>query len=71
MLDSMVRPEDIEGIEFYRGGNEVPIEYATRSSCGLVLIWTRTDVQNGRPFSWKRLFIAAGLVAGIIAFSQR
>jgi hypothetical protein len=71
LLDSMARPEDIEGIEFYRGGNEIPIEYATRSSCGLVLIWTRRDVENGRPFTWKRLFIALGLVAGIVAFSRR
>jgi hypothetical protein len=71
LLDAMARPEDIEGIEFYRGGNEIPVEYATRSNCGLVLIWTRQDVQNGRPFTWKRLLIALGLAVGIVAFSRQ
>ena len=71
LLDSMARPEDIEGIEFYRSGTEVPIEYANRAECGLVLIWSRQDAANGRPFTWKRFFIAVGLAAGILAFSRR
>ena len=40
--DIDVRPEMVEAIEVYAGG-QVPIEYAARNSdCGLVMIWTRT-----------------------------
>lgn len=40
-IDSQLRPEDVEGIEVYSGG-QVPIEYGARhSECGVVLIWTR------------------------------
>ena len=33
---------DLEGIEVYRGGAEVPLQYQIRGSdCGVVLFWTR------------------------------
>lgn len=45
-IDSDVRPEDIEVIEVYSGG-QVPIEFAGRhSTCGLVLIWTRNFAER-------------------------
>ncbi len=45
--DIDVRPEMVEAIEVYAGG-QVPIEYAARNSdCGLVMIWTRNFA--GRP----------------------
>jgi hypothetical protein len=34
-----IRPEEMEGVEFYAGGASMPIEY--RFGCGLVVIWTR------------------------------
>lgn len=40
-LDMLARPEDIAGIAVYRGASEVPVEYSTGSSCGLIQIWTR------------------------------
>jgi hypothetical protein len=40
-VDIDVRPEMIEAIEIYSGG-QVPIELAQRhAECGVVLIWTR------------------------------
>src|SRR6185369_11770038 len=51
-LDSMIPTDQIEGIEIYRGSTEIPIEYQTRAGCGLVMIWTRHDVPNGKPFGW-------------------
>jgi hypothetical protein len=37
-----VKPEDIAGIEYYAGGASMPQRYnSTRSTCGLVVIWTR------------------------------
>ena len=36
------RPDEIAGIEYYAGGASMPAEYnATRTTCGLVVIWTR------------------------------
>jgi outer membrane receptor protein involved in Fe transport len=38
-----VHPEEVEGVELYRGLGQIPAEYLSRSSgCGLVLIWTRS-----------------------------
>ncbi len=35
-------PETIAGVEFYAGGATMPAKYnGTRSTCGLILIWTR------------------------------
>lgn len=40
-IDTQLRPEDVEGIEVYSGG-QVPIELGARhSECGVVMIWTR------------------------------
>ena len=69
-LDSIIPSDQIEGIEFYRGGVEMPVEYASRAGCGLVMIWTRRDVPNGRPFGWKRALITAGLVGGLILLTR-
>ena len=70
MLDSMIQPDQIERIEFYRSGVEIPIEYQRKAGCGLVMIWSRRDVPNGRPFTWKRMLFTAGLVGGIILISR-
>lgn len=40
-IDDLVQPLDLEGIEVYRTGAEVPGEYSFGSGCGAVLIWTR------------------------------
>jgi hypothetical protein len=40
-IDDLVQPMDVEGIEVYRSGAEVPGEYGIGSGCGAVLIWTR------------------------------
>jgi hypothetical protein len=65
-LDSMIQPQDVEGIEIYRGINQVPPEYAFRARCGLVLIWTRPDLPGAKPFSWKRILIGAGVTGALI-----
>lgn len=42
-IDRLVRAQDVEAVEVYGGPSEVPIQYRSqRSSCGAVLIWTRT-----------------------------
>lgn len=39
---SSLAPTDILAIEVYKGGATMPLEYnATRSTCGLMVIWTK------------------------------
>ena len=69
-LDSLIRPEDVEGIEIYKGFTQIPPQYITRAACGLVLVWTRMDAPGAKPFSWKRLFIAAGVGATLLGVGR-
>lgn len=51
-MDSLVKPQDIAGIEVYRGPSEIPGRWmGQRSACGLVVIWTRrgNDDVPARP----------------------
>jgi carboxypeptidase family protein/TonB-dependent receptor-like protein len=46
-LDNMVKPQDIAGIEVYRGPSETPARWmGQRSACGLIVIWTRRGEPN-------------------------
>jgi hypothetical protein len=67
-LDGLLEISMLEGVEIYRGPTEVPPEYHRYTRCGVALFWTRRDVPNGRPFSWKRLAIGVGLAAGMLLF---
>jgi hypothetical protein len=40
-IDMLARPEDITGIAVYRGPSEVPVQYSSGSTCGVIQIWTR------------------------------
>jgi len=43
-LDDLVQPEDIQAVEVYRRGSEVPVRFggtSTSTQCGVVVIWTR------------------------------
>lgn len=47
ILDDIVRPEEIEGVEIYRGLSSVPAAFANEEArCGVVAIWTRRGVQS-------------------------
>lgn len=58
-LDVFVKPEDVEGIEIYRGPTQVPQEYVHMTNCALALIWTRP--RQGKPFTWGRFLAASGI----------
>lgn len=63
-LDEMFRPDDIEGIEIYRGP-QTPAAFL-RNQCGSILIWTRPGGgPEGRFPFWKMAI--AGAVFAIIA----
>lgn len=41
-IDDYVQPNDVEGIEVYRGESDTPAEFVTRwVGCGTIVIWTR------------------------------
>ena len=41
-IDTMVLPQDVAGIEYYRSGSRIPPKFSLlNGSCGLVLIWTK------------------------------
>ena len=47
-IDDLVQPNDVEGIEIYRGVSTVPAEFSGKSlsddsRCGVVAIWTRVS----------------------------
>lgn len=46
-LDDLVKPQDIAGVEVYRGASEVPGRFlGNRNNCGLVVIWTKRGEPN-------------------------
>lgn len=66
VIDDLVATTQVEAVEVYHGSN-VPVRYAGRSGCGVVMVWTRDPVTTeGRPLTWRRALVAAGL--GLLAF---
>jgi hypothetical protein len=39
-IDSWVRPEELDGMEVYRGGH-APAEFSSLDGCGSIVLWTR------------------------------
>jgi hypothetical protein len=47
-IDDYVHPNEVEGIEIYRGESDTPAEFITRwVGCGTVVIWTRRGEMRG------------------------
>jgi hypothetical protein len=48
-IDNYIQPQDVAGIEIYRGPSEIPGRWmGQRSACGLIVIWTKHGERN-RP----------------------
>jgi hypothetical protein len=67
VIDELVRPDNIEGVEIYRSAYEAPPRYSSRmNTCGIVLIWTRLDKPSGLPL-WQGLLAAfSGIGAALL-----
>jgi hypothetical protein len=65
-IDEFVRPGDVEGVEVYVGLAQLPGEYHDENHCGVLLVWTRRTAEDGRPFTWRRALIGAGLFGGVL-----
>lgn len=69
-IEDVLSVDALEGIEVF-GPGSTPPQYS-RSNCGTILAWSREPgVDAGsRPFSWRRLGVAAGFVALVVLFSH-
>jgi hypothetical protein len=63
-VDDFITVLDIEGVEVYRGSAGSPGHYHDPAGCGLVLVWTRTELHEpGSGLPWRRiLMVAAGML---------
>ena len=66
---SMIRGNELEGVEIYRGFGQIPAEYYRPGMCGLVMVWRRPDAPGLGPLTWRRVAVAGAvlLVAGATA----
>ncbi|HST58102.1 MAG TPA: carboxypeptidase-like regulatory domain-containing protein [Longimicrobium sp.] len=50
-IDDFVHPQEVEGIEIYRGESDTPAEFITRwVGCGTIVIWTRRgEMREKKP----------------------
>ena len=49
MLDTIVYPHEVAGIEVYRRASELPAEFSgSRSGCGVIVIWTKRAPRAAR-----------------------
>lgn len=58
MVNDVVSPMDLEGIEIYRSAVEVPAEFMNRTGCGAIVMWTR-EGETGTLSFWKALLLGA------------
>lgn len=47
-LDLIVRPQDLQGMEVYRGGVTMPPEFFVRGACGAVVVWSKRPLPRRR-----------------------
>lgn len=74
-LDGFVIPNEVEGVEVYKGPATVPAQFARDAGCGVVALWTRSGptVEPGAEVAaseslWKKLAIAAAVQTLVVAF---
>lgn len=69
-LNMIMQPDMLEGVELYNNAAFLPHRYANRGHCAVALFWTRRDIPGAKPFTWKRLFVAGGILSGILLLFQ-
>lgn len=68
-VDEILAVHDVEAMEVYRGAASIPAQYS-RGGCAAIVIWTREPGGGDRPFSWRRLGVAAGFVLGALFLTR-
>ncbi|UCC73868.1 MAG: carboxypeptidase-like regulatory domain-containing protein [Gemmatimonadota bacterium] len=69
-IDDFVDPNDVEGIEVYKGAATVPGEFGgADATCGVIAVWTRRAVGEGKKWDIaKILAIPALFIISFILF---
>ncbi|MDR0786585.1 MAG: carboxypeptidase-like regulatory domain-containing protein [Gemmatimonadota bacterium] len=67
---TMLGPDEIEGIEVYRGVTQIPPQYYRYGMCGLAMVWSRHDPPGMRPLTWRRA-VAAGTIVLLLGLMMR
>jgi hypothetical protein len=67
-IDSVVRPDEIEGMEVYHDRVHIPLQFQSRATECAILIWRRPYAEGGRPLSFWRLAGAAVGFAALVLF---
>jgi hypothetical protein len=69
-IDTAVLPDDIEGIEVYSDAG-IPLQYAVRSPCGAILVWTRPAVRGeGRKTPLWKVIIAGSVLVTVMLLGR-
>lgn len=59
-VDNLLPTIDVAGIEVYYGAS-APILYTGETTCGVIMLWSRTpDGSQGEPHTWRRTIIIVG-----------
>jgi hypothetical protein len=70
-IDLAGTPLIVDAVELYHGAVESPPEFEDPDGCGVVLIWTRSDVADARPMKWRRAVVYIAMTAvGVVLFSR-
>jgi len=69
VMDQLPFPDQLEGVEIYRGVTQIPPQYYRYGMCGVVLAWTRPGGEDGRPLTWGRA-LAGGVLLLLILLMQ-
>jgi hypothetical protein len=64
LIDDVLIPTQLEGIEVYSRRMFAPAQYTTSGDCGVILFWTRHGEPDA-PRGWKRL-IAGSIGMGVL-----
>lgn len=68
-IDELVMPEDVEGIEVYKGLATLPAEFADPGAeCGAIAIWTRRGLAPGEGTKWTIWKVVAIPVVFVLGF---
>lgn len=65
-VDDYLEVSEIEGVEVYLGASARVQSFHDPRGCGVVLIWTRLQIDPGTNASWSMRLLLVGLMAGLV-----
>lgn len=69
-LDDWLHPAGLEGMEVYTRTASGPPDLPSRNTCGVVAFWTKSDMGQGRRWSWLRAASTVGVFSAFVLLAQ-